>query len=105
MTVKQTQRTATTLVYHFWLVFDSAGSLRLTRKEPAVGRQERAMAMSVTLPRSLFSTPTLKARVTVPEGEAQAIDIDIDTVSDAIKLAIGADIDLVVRREEQPEHE
>lgn len=84
--------------FAFWLVFAEDGSVRLTRGEPSLARNERAMSLSATLPRSLWRTPALRASITMPEGAApDRINIDIEAASEALKSVLGVDIDLTVR--------
>lgn len=82
--------------YCFWLVFDAQGGMRLSRGEPTVGRDERAMSCSCKLPKTLFRTPTLSAQINVTEGGSAAFSIDVAAASDALKTALGVDIDLQV---------
>lgn len=83
-----------TLEYYLWLVFDYNGSVRIARTEPKLDRSERAMKLVCTIPKSLFNTPTLSATVTVPETVTTIPPIDLVVAADALKQAIGADIDL-----------
>lgn len=80
--------------YSFWLIFGNDGSVRLTRGEPGVERGERAMAMTATLPRSLFRTPELRGQITVSEPEGGQPSINLDAAAAALKGALGIDIDL-----------
>jgi hypothetical protein len=82
--------------YCFWLVFGDDGNLRMTRGEPDISRGERAMACTAELPLSLFSVPTLKATIGISEGVPSEFRIDVDAASDALRQAIGVDIDLRV---------
>lgn len=86
--------------YGFWLVFGSDGSMRFTRTEPSIERKERKMSCSVTLPTSLFKTPELKATLVISDPGQPAFNIDIDAASQALKGALGVDIDF---RVETPE--
>lgn len=82
--------------YSFWLVFDDAGGMRLSRGEPSCGRAERAMQISATLPKALFATPRLSAKIAVA-GDVPETTIDITAASEALRGALGVDVDLVVR--------
>lgn len=82
--------------YSFWLVFDADGGMRFSRGEPSLDRGERGMACSAVLPRSLFRVPALKATIGISEGVPSEFRIDIDAASEALRQAIGVDIDLRV---------
>ncbi|MDB6035971.1 MAG: hypothetical protein JWM16_6309 [Verrucomicrobiales bacterium] len=51
--------------YDFWLVFDCFGKVRQTVREPGIGRDERKMFVRASLPKSLWSSPALRATITV----------------------------------------
>lgn len=89
--------------FSFWLIFDADGGMRFSRGEPNIGRDERAMACTTALPRSLFGTPQLKARIDITEGGGAAFTIDVEAAADALRGALGVDIDLrVTTSGEQP---
>jgi hypothetical protein len=80
--------------YSLWLVFDDTGGVRMTRAAPNLCREERAVALTCTLPKSLFRTPTLRATMTIDDAGAGALAIDVEAANVAIKQALGVDIDL-----------
>ncbi len=80
----------------FWLIFDSAGGVRSTRGEPQLGRAERAMSMTVKVPHSLFNVPSLRATIDIQSVEPSVPPIDLTAAADALKGALGVDIDLRV---------
>ena len=82
--------------YSFWLIFDDNGGMRFTRTEPGLDRNERAMSMTAKLPRSLFKTPTLSGSINVPDQTGGPISIDVGAASEALRSALGVDIDLKV---------
>ncbi len=82
--------------YSFWLIFDDVGGMRLSRGEPSCGRAERAMQVTATLPKALFATPRLSATIAVG-GEVPETTIDIAAASEALRGALGVDIDMVIR--------
>jgi hypothetical protein len=92
--------TTNQIEYSFWLIFDSSGGVRLSRAQPDIKRDERAMACIAKLPRSLFKTPELKATITIGDPSTTGFTIDAQAASDALKAAIGVDIDLRIM--EQP---
>ncbi len=67
--------------------------VRLTAGEPALNRRERAINVRMTLPMALFETPSIIARIDVAEP-LTAVTIDASAVAQAVKSAIGMDIDL-----------
>lgn len=101
MAPRTTRRTSDALTYGFWLVFDSDGGVRLTRTQPNVSRNERAMSLEATLPLSLFATPVLRAEITVAAPEGAAARINLDAAAQAMRQALGVDVDL---RIEEADH-
>jgi hypothetical protein len=89
--------------YQLWLTFDYNGNIRVSRGEPDVTANERAMWCVVTLPISLFLKPQLKAAITIADGEPQSFQIDVQAAGEALKAAIGCDVDLrVILPDEAP---
>ena len=82
----------------FWLVFDSNGGVKSTRAQPSLNRNERAMAMTVKVPYSLFSVPTLRATIDIQSVEPNIPPIDLTAAAAALKGALGVDIDLRVQQ-------
>ena len=70
--------------------------MRFSRSQPDIARGERGMACNATLPRSLFKTPELRASINIPDTGAPVLQIDTEAASEALKSAIGVDIDLRV---------
>lgn len=91
-----------TIDYGFWLIFGNDGSMRFTRTEPSVDRNERKMSAQVTLPRSIFRTPELRAVLTIADPGTQGHVIDIEAASTALKGALGCDIDVRIMPQEGP---
>jgi hypothetical protein len=87
---------AESIEYGLWLIFDQQGGIRMTRTAPFVDRDERAMALTLTVPRSVFRTPQLSARIAVQEGAPAVGEIDIEAVGAALKQTTGLDFDLRV---------
>ena len=85
--------------YSFWLVFDSSGGVRMSRGKPTVSRDERSVRLTAALPTSLFKTPELAARITVPGQPCEPIQIDIELAREALKAALGVDVDIQIRSE------
>jgi len=93
-----TYRSGNDLIFGFWLIFDKSGDVRMTRRPPSLDRNERAVSMDARLPLALWATPTLSAQLVVNADAAPAINMEIAT--DALKSALGVDIDLRVRCED-----
>jgi hypothetical protein len=86
-----------TLNMSFWLAFDRHGYLRLSRGEPSLAANERAIAMSAQVPLSLFRTPNLSGTLTITAPEHSPPVIDVSAAEDALKAVIGCDVVLSVR--------
>lgn len=96
-----TRENPTTLFFDIWLVFKRSGSVRLTVREPDVARDERKMFLTVTMPKSLWTSPELKGTITVSDDNHEpVIAIDAQAVSAALRQALGVDIDLRVHTPE-----
>lgn len=91
---RQTTETKTDIAFSLWLIFARSGTVRATRTAPNLDRGERAMALSIVLPKSLWSTPALRATIEVPEVSAPPPTVDIRAAADALKTVLGVDIDV-----------
>jgi hypothetical protein len=96
MAPRNSRVTSTEVIYGFWLVFEEAGSIRLTRVEPHLDRAERSMFVQANLPRSLWRTPTLRANIGVKPSPTGGYSVDLAVAADALRGALGVDIDLKV---------
>jgi hypothetical protein len=83
--------------YAFWLVFGDDGTMRFSRSEPTVSRGERSMSLTAKLPLSLFRTPELRAVIKVDGTTPASFNIDVGAAGEALRHALGVDIDLQVR--------
>lgn len=89
--------TATHRRFTFWLVFNKNGHIRQTIREPDVSRDERKMLMQVDLPKSLWSSPALKASVRVTDDEHEPkFVLDLTAAGDALRSALGVDVDVQI---------
>ena len=85
------------LVYDFWLVFRKDGDVRLTRTEPAITAGERKMSCEMQVPLALFSVPSMRATIRVPESDVpDRIEIDVEAAEAALRTAVGAEVRLEV---------
>lgn len=82
------------IVVPFWLTFDARGNVKLTRTEPDLSRNERAMQMTVAVPLALFKTPTISATMTIAAPDMAVPQIDIVAAAEALKGVVGCDIDV-----------
>lgn len=96
MSPRNSRVTNTHVEYGFWLVFEEAGGVRLTRTEPHLDRAERSMFIQANLPRSLWRTPTLRALIDVKPNPTGSYDANIEVAAEALRMALGVDIDLKV---------
>lgn len=83
--------------YAFVLVMKADGSLRLTRNMGRLMRDERAMSCTLTVPKTIFQTPSLKAAITLSDAGAAPVQIDVEAAKTALRSALGVDIDLQVK--------
>lgn len=89
--------TATHWAFDFWLVFSSIGRVRQTVREPDVACDERKMFVRALLPKSLWSSPSLRATITVTDDNHEPkFEIDLTAAGDALRSALGVDIDVRV---------
>ena len=86
-----------------WLIFDAYGGARLTRGEPDLKRDERAMSLTVKVPHALFNVPSLRATMTIEAPTPIVPPIDLTAAADALKQSLGFDIDIQVNQIEPPE--
>jgi hypothetical protein len=77
-----------------WLIFDNTGGVRMTRGEPDVSRNERAMAVAVNVPHALFRAPALRATMTIEAPEPIVPPIDLTAAASALKQSLGFDFDV-----------
>jgi hypothetical protein len=89
-----------TLNMDFWLTIGRgrAGgtpSIKVSANYPNLSRNERAINLKMSLPLALFETPSLSATIKV-DAPTQAVHIDAETVAEAVRQAIGMDVDIQV---------
>lgn len=80
-----------------FLIFKANGDVRMTRGQPDLSRDERALALTAKIPVALFRTPTLQATLTIDTPETPAPTIDVHAASEALRGVVGCDVDVVVR--------
>lgn len=87
----------------FWLVVSPGQpkrwprrpSVRINAQYPALARGERAINLKVQLPLALFEAPSISASIVV-EQPTQAVQIDATAIAEAVRQAIGMDVDIAV---------
>lgn len=85
----------TALEFGVFIIFSRDGSARMTRKPTKLGRDERGMSLAVRIPKSIFDTPQLRATIAVSD-EVEQVAIDIAAAAEALRGAIGCDVDIKV---------
>lgn len=80
-----------------------APSARVVANEPSLGRNERAIKLAINLPVAIFETPSLRASINI-EKPNEAVSIDVAGVAEAVRSAIGMDVDIRVVEPEDSEN-
>lgn len=88
--------------YCLHLVFDVGGGVRMTRLAGSTRPHERAMQLTVRLPKSVFDVVALRAAIQV-DDVITTPKIDISATQEALRRAIGAEVLITVEAQEQPE--
>jgi hypothetical protein len=89
------------LLLDFWLTIgrgtggSDRPSVRVSAGYPNLARHERAINLKIGLPIALFETPSISASINV-DSPAQAVSIDTEAVAEAVRQAIGLDVDIHV---------
>ncbi len=94
MAPRNSQVRSTEVEMFFYLVFDERGSVRLTRTEGKLDRGERAMAMLLKVPRSLWRTAQLRATVEIADPGNPKAEIDVTAAAEAIRETLGDGINV-----------
>lgn len=93
------------MLLDFWLTIgrgqggSGKPSVKATAGYPSLARTERAINLKMELPIALFEAPSLSASIKV-DSPAQAVTINAETVAEAVRQAIGMDVDIQVYRGE-----
>jgi hypothetical protein len=61
-----------------YIIADSVGVLRMTKRAPSLGREEIAVKVSISIPDSAFRSPIVSASLDVPEERVVHPDIEMD---------------------------
>ena len=85
-----------TLEISFHLAFAADGALRLSTRPPALGKDERSIAMTLKVPMLLFKTPTLSATVSIRADDAPKVEINTEAAAAALSQLFGANVDVRV---------
>jgi hypothetical protein len=103
MTARHTYVGNGKMEFNCHLVLKSDGSMRLARGQTALGASERALALQLTVPQSIFKTPSLRATIEVEGGTDRNGVITAEKVTaaqDAIAGALGVDVVVTVKEPE-----
>jgi hypothetical protein len=85
-TARNTTVRADTIHVERWLVVKENGVTRVSNTYPSLCADEVAVALNVTLPRSVFKKPMLQASIVVPEGDPAKITPAVrNQVADVLK--------------------
>lgn len=88
-----------TMTFHMNIILGADGSARMTRTPAQLARDERSLALSITVPTKIFQTPTLRASIEIPSVEATPA-INIEAAHAALREALGIDIDIAIHHPE-----
>jgi len=89
------------VVLDFWMTIargtgnNIRPSVKVTAGYPSLARNERAINLKMELPVALFEAPAITANITIEEP-MQSVTIDASAVAEAVRQAIGLDVDVQV---------
>lgn len=79
------------------LTLSPDGSMILHKNEPrSAPGGARIMALQISVPKSLFAVPQLRATITVTEEQATQLTIDTEAMASALSPVIGAEVAITV---------
>lgn len=98
MVARHSSSTATSISYSGYLVIDTTGAMKLSRGQPALRPGERSVSLLLTVPKALFRTPSLTAKVTIPEDTTPpAITAEtVSNIENALRLGTGLNFEIIV---------
>ena len=99
MASRHTVGDAKTLRMSMWLVFNPEGNIRLTRDEPSISAKERAMQLTLNVPRSIFKTPSLRGEITLNDQNFDQHIAQIATDAASVLGITGLELELHVHKE------
>lgn len=77
---------ATEIEYAGWIVIDDRGGMRMTRAYPGdLAQNERAVAVKVNAPKSLFRQPTLGVQIDIGEPDPSILTRAVDAAAEAVR--------------------
>jgi hypothetical protein len=82
--------------YSAWLAITEDGDLTLTRGRPALSPKQRAVSLTLTVPRAIFKTPEIRVAIQVADPGEAAIDIEAAAQTVAEAIAAGCDLKVTV---------
>lgn len=84
-------KTATAVEITRWLALSEDGA-RMTTGYPSLEPNERAMAITIRVPRSIFRIPQLKAEVEIGETPAAELEAKVRGLADQLAAGTGLQI-------------
>jgi hypothetical protein len=82
-----------------YLAIDDAGGVKMSRGYPSMSGRQRALALTLKVPHSLFKVPQLSATIALGEKEVPNAHIDITAAEAALTEALGARVEITVRED------
>lgn len=98
MSNRNTAVSGTTMHFDMWLRLASDGSAAMSRGCPRLALGDRSMKLRISVPRSIFTIPTLQATVKVPDnqpGNVLTAEV-VQTAERALREAINMDVTITV---------
>lgn len=81
-----------------WIIVTESGRTRVSNTFPSIKADEIAIALKITLPRSVFRKPTLQANITVADGEPVTVSPDLkNQVAEALR-GTGLVVEVVAKK-------
>jgi hypothetical protein len=85
------------LQFRGYLTLSPDGSMALHKNQPrSAPGGARIMALELSVPRSLFEVPQLRAAITVTEEQATQLSIDTEAMASALSPIVGAEVAITV---------
>lgn len=98
MTNRHSVITGTTIEYSGHLIVDGKGGMKLSRSQPGLAPGERAIKLTVKVPRAIFKTPALVASIEVPQDTSPPV-INAETlgqIENALSMGVGLKVSVTV---------
>jgi len=87
--------------YSLWLAFSQDGDVSMTRGEPKLSPNQRAMRLSIKVPKAVFVTPSITAKIEIPnpgvDDSGRITAVVRQAAEKSLKEVFGVDVVLEVR--------